>query len=54
MPFKLPCLYERVIEFSGPKAYVAQNPENASVLCIGQGEVINGRIKRLKLDGGET
>jgi len=37
-----------------PQVYVTQNPENTSVLGIGQGEVTNGRFKRRKLYGGET
>jgi hypothetical protein len=37
-----------------PQACVTQNQENTSVLSTGQGEVINGRFKRIKLDGGET
>lgn len=35
-------------------ACVIRNAEHTSVLSTGQGEVINGRCKRLKLDGGET
>jgi hypothetical protein len=52
--FQLPYVHDYITKLCSQQAQVIQNHENAHVLIIEQGEVRQGKCKRLNLGSGQA
>jgi hypothetical protein len=51
--FKIPYVYDYITKLCRTQAEVILNHRNPIVRCIGQGEAMHKKYKRLKLVGGQ-
>jgi hypothetical protein len=51
---KIPHIYDYITKLCRQQAEVIQNPENANVCNIGQGETRHRKYRRFKFGGGQA